>query len=98
MKDGNENQFKGFSGAGRRRGRPSEVADERGARVQVEGALSKTAGRARCEIEFAAAASVRIEPLCRLADFSGDGCSGKRWRHQACDVWGQPARLPSIQL
>ena len=46
-KDEDENQFKGFSRAGRRRGRPPKVADERGARVQVEEALSKAPGRAR---------------------------------------------------
>ena len=34
-KDEDENQFKGFSRAGRRRGQPPEVADERGAHVQV---------------------------------------------------------------
>src|ERR1022692_1554897 len=97
-KDGNENQFKGFSCAGRTRGQPPEVADERESRVQVEGALSKTTGRARCAIELATRASLRVQPLCRPADLSGDGCGGKRWRHQARDVRSQSTRLPSIQL
>src|SRR5450759_4684413 len=97
-KDGNENQFKGFSCAGRTRGQPPEVADERGARVQVEGALSKTSGRARCATEHAAGASLRIRLLLSPADLSGDGCGGKRWSHQARYVGGQSARLPSIQF
>ena len=28
----------------------------------------------------------------------GDGCGRKRWRHQARDVRGQSAGLPSVQL
>ena len=65
----NEDRLEGFSGAGRRRGRPPKVADEREARVQVEGALSQAPGRARCAIERAAAAALRVQPLCRPADF-----------------------------
>ena len=74
------------------------MADERGARVQVEGAVSEAPGRARGATELAAAASLRIQPLCRPADLSGDGCGRKRRRHQARDVRRQPARLPGIQL
>ena len=55
-------------------------------------------GRARRAAERAAAASLRIQPLCRPADLSGDGRGGKRRRHQARDVRGQPARLPGVQL
>src|ERR1019366_9576211 len=80
---------------GRTRGQSPEVADEREARVQVEGKLSKTIGRARCAIECAAGASLRIPPLCRPPDLSGDGCAQKRWRHQARDVRSQSTRLPS---
>src|SRR5579863_10502504 len=93
-----EDQFKGLSRAGSRRGRPSEVADESGARVQVEGALSRAPGRARRAAELAAGASLRLRPLCRPADFSGDGYGRQGWRHQACDVRGQSARLPGLQL
>ena len=50
------------------------------------------------QTERAAAASLRIQPLCRPADLSGDGCGGKRRRHQARDVRGQSAGLPGIQL
>src|SRR5450631_2609661 len=96
--EGNENQLERFSCAGRTRGQPPEVADEREAGVQVEGALSKTSGRACCATELATRASLRVQPLCRPADLSGDGCGGKRWRYQARDVRGQSARLPSIQL
>src|SRR5450631_1645937 len=96
--EGNENQIKRFSREGRRQGQSQEVADEREAGVQVEGALSKTSGRACCATELATRASLRIQPLCRPADLSGDGCGGKRWRYQARDVRGQSARLPSIQL
>src|SRR5665647_3341977 len=74
------------------------MADDRGGCVQVEGALSKTIGRARCATKYATGASLRIQRLCRPADLSGDGCGAKGWRYQARDVWGQSARLPSIQL
>ena len=37
-----EDQFKGLSGAGRRRGRSQKMADEGRSRVQVEGAISKS--------------------------------------------------------
>ena len=94
----NENQFKRLSRAGRRRGRSQKVADEGQSRIQVEGAISKTPGRTRRATEFAAAASLRVQPPCHPADLSGDGCGGKRRRHQACDVRGQPARLPGVQL
>ena len=95
-KDGNENQFKGFSCAGSTRGQPPEVADERGACVQVEGALLKTSGRARCATEHAAGASLRIRLLCRPADLSGDGCGGKRWSHRARYVRGRPAAMCAL--
>ena len=58
----------------------------------------KLLGRARCATQRTTAASLCIQPLCRLADLSGDGCGRKRRRHQARDVRGQSARLPGIQL
>ena len=89
---------KDFRVAGRTRGRSQKVADEGRSRVQVEGAIQKTAGKARCATEFATAASLRVQPLCRPADLSGDGCGGKRRRHQARDVRGQSPGLPGVQL
>jgi len=77
-KDADENQFKGFSRAGRRRGRSPEVADERGAGLQVEGAISQTSGSARCTTKLSTATSLRIRSLCRPADLLGDGCRRKR--------------------
>ena len=97
-KEEDENRLEGLSRAGRRQGQSQEVADEREARIQVEGAVSKATGRTRCTTKFTTAASLRIQPPCCPADFSGDGCGGKRWCHQACDVRGQSARLPGVQL
>ena len=97
-KDDDENKFKGFSRAGGRPGQSPEVADDREACIQVEGAISKASGRTRCTTELTTAASLRIQPLCRPADLSGDGCGGKRRRDQARDVRGESARLPGIQL
>ena len=34
----------------------------------------------------------------RVVDFPGDGCRRKRRRHPACDVGGESAGLPGIQL
>jgi hypothetical protein len=42
-----ENQFKGFSGAARRKSQPQRVADDCEALLQVESAVSNTAGGAR---------------------------------------------------
>ena len=51
---------------------------------------TKSFWRARRATEFATAASLRLQPLCRPADLSGDGCGGKRRRHPARHVRGQP--------
>src|SRR6267142_2371785 len=48
----NENKFQRFSGTRRRRCQSPEMANERRARLSVEGALSKTAGRACCSTEL----------------------------------------------
>src|ERR1017187_4174272 len=95
-KCGDENTFKGFSRAKGRRGQPQEMANSREARVQIEGAVSKAAGRTCRAIELATAASLCIQPPCRPADLSGDGCGRKRWRHPARDVRRQSTRLPGI--
>ena len=97
-KDEDENQFKGLSRAGRRRGQSQKVADEGRSRVQVEGAIQKASGRTRRATEFATAASLRVQSLCRPADLPGHGCGGKRRRHQARDVRGQSPGLPGVQL
>ena len=97
-KEDGENTHKGLSRTGRRRGQPQKMANEGRSRVQVEGAISKAPGRARCATQLAIAASLRIQPPCSPADLSGDGCRGKRRRHQACDVGGQPSGLPGVQL
>src|SRR5580700_1898290 len=53
-KDEDENQFKGFPRKGSTQCQPPEVADECGARLQVEGALSQTLGRSCCSAQLAA--------------------------------------------
>ena len=57
-KDENEDQLKGLSGAGRRRGRPEEMADECGSRVYFERSLPATPGRACHTAELTAAAAL----------------------------------------
>jgi hypothetical protein len=48
--------------------------------------------------ELAATSSLRVQPLCGAADFSGDGRRRKGWRHPARDVRCQSTRLPGVQL
>ena len=57
-KDENEDQIKGLSGAGSRRGRPEEMADECGSPVYFERSLPGTAGRACHAAELTAAAAL----------------------------------------
>ena len=70
-KCGDENTFKGFSRAKERRGQPQEMANGREARVQIEGAVSKAAGRTCRPIELATAASLNLQArvmmqVCRI--------------------------------
>ena len=57
-KDENEDQIKGLSGAGSRRGQPEEMADECGSPVYFERSLPGTAGRACHAAELTAAAAL----------------------------------------
>src|ERR1035441_5824006 len=66
--------------------------------LQVEEAVSKTDRRTRCGVEFAAMSSLRVQPLCVAADFSGDGRGRQGRRHPARHVRGQSARLPGFQF
>jgi hypothetical protein len=50
-----------------------KMADEGEAHLQIKEALSKTSGITRCRIERAAKPSLRVQPLCAAADYSGDG-------------------------
>jgi hypothetical protein len=45
-----------------------------------------------------ATAALRVQSLCRPLDLSSDRCGGKRRRHPARHVRGQPARLSGVQL
>ena len=81
-----ENPPERFSRDRRRQGRSQEMADEGRSRVQVEAPIQENAGGAYCAAERATAASLRIESIRHPVDFPGDGCGGKRWRYQACDV------------
>ena len=55
-------------------------------------------GRTRRGVELAATSSLRVQPLCAAADFSGDGRCRQGRRHPARHVRSQSARLPGVQF
>ena len=87
-----------ISGCRGEKGQPQQVADECEARLQVEEAISQTPGRTRGGVELAATPSLRVQPLCVAADFSGDGRCRQGRRHSACHVRSQSARLRGVQF
>ena len=58
----------------------------------------RTPRRARCGVELAATAALRLQPLCAAADLSRDGCRRQGRRHPARHVRGQSGRLRGLQF
>ena len=97
-KDRDENQRQRFSCAGRQNGQPRQVADAGETGLQVEEEVPETPRRTGGGTERAATPALCVQPLCRAADFSGDGRRRQGRRHPARDVRRQSAGLSGVQL